>query len=402
MTVPESTCAACGQPLSPQGCPQHGWSASAEGSGAPDGGYRTDARSGYPPPPPSTQSYLAPLARGYSAPPARGYSAPPAPGYALASDPAIPGERPTADAAYNVQPYAVAAPERVAVLPAGYGGQPPPPAARSGSGFRDRLPLLTAIGVLILVILVVGQFVLQAGTNSRLHDTQRDLAAEKSSVQSLQSEQGALSRRASALEAQAKGTLNPSQVAKDVLPSVFRVRAGNEIGTAFAVGQAPSGGGTLLVTNYHVIANLQASGGSAVTLQQGNNSSYAGTVLRGDEQHDLAVIKMNRTIPRLTAAAKTIQPGDPVVAIGSPLGLTNTITSGIVSGLRSVPGLESEGEKIQFDAAINPGNSGGPVVNAGGQVVGVAQIKIIGSDKTAEGLALAIPITEVCQDLISC
>ena len=379
MTVPGSTCAVCGQPLSTQGCPQHGWSA------------------------PPAQGYSAPPAHGYSVPPTQGYSAPPAQGYsAPGAGGAVAGDWPARDAGLGAQPYAVAAPERAAVLPAGYGGQPPTPIRRPGGGFGARLPLLTALGVLLLAILVVVQFVLQAGTNSRLHDTQRDLSAQRSTVKSLQAEQGDLNRRASALEAQAKGTLNPSQVATDVLPSVFRVGAGDEIGTAFAVGAVPSGGGTLLVTNYHVIANLQASGDSAVTLQQGNNTSYAGTVLRGDEQHDLAVIKIGRSIPRLEAAPKTIQPGDPVVAIGSPLGLTNTITSGIVSGLRTVPGLESEGEKIQFDAAINPGNSGGPVVNASGQVVGVAQIKIIGSDKTAEGLALAIPITEVCQDLITC
>lgn len=291
----------------------------------------------------------------------------------------------------------------VSTVPADVGAAPPPvsPNGRSG-GFRRWPPVLTAVGVLVLVLVAIAQFIVLRNTDSELGRTQRSLAAQNKDIGALHKGQAADARRTTALEAQAKGTLNPATVAKHVLPSVFRVRAGDEIGTAFALGKAPNGGGTLLITNYHVIANEQASGGSDVTLEQGANTSYPGKILRGDETHDLAVILLGKTVPLLKAAGKQIQPGDPVVAIGSPLGLTNTVTSGIVSGLRTVPGLESEGEKIQFDAAINPGNSGGPVVNATGEVVGVAQIKIIGQDKTAEGLALAIPITEVCQDLISC
>ena len=94
-----------------------------------------------------------------------------------------------------------------------------------------------------------------------------------------------------------------------------------------------------------------------------------------------------------------MRPGEPVVVVGAPLGLANTVTTGVVSAVRAdVPGLASK--VIQFDAAISPGNSGGPVSNAAGQVVGVAQAKIMAAG--TDGLASAIPISEVCDALVAC
>ena len=84
--------------------------------------------------------------------------------------------------------------------------------------------------------------------------------------------------------------------------------------------------------------------------------------------------------------------GDPVLAVGSPLGLGNSVSSGIVSAFHD--GI------IQFSAPISPGNSGGPVVDRTGRVVGVARSKLVGDG--AEGLSFAIPIALVCSTVATC
>jgi putative serine protease PepD len=84
-----------------------------------------------------------------------------------------------------------------------------------------------------------------------------------------------------------------------------------------------------------------------------------------------------------------------VVVVGAPLGLDDTVTSGVISAYRPD---DPEGPTIQFDAAINPGNSGGPVVNSNNQVVGLATAKA----KDAEGIGLAIPIKTACDTFAVC
>jgi putative serine protease PepD len=83
-----------------------------------------------------------------------------------------------------------------------------------------------------------------------------------------------------------------------------------------------------------------------------------------------------------------------VVVVGSPLGLEQSVASGVISALRDT----ADEPMVQFDAAINPGNSGGPVINAQRQVVGIATAKA----QNAEGIGLAIPIAVACRSLGSC
>ncbi len=183
-----------------------------------------------------------------------------------------------------------------------------------------------------------------------------------------------------------------------MLPAVFRVRAGRATGTAFAFGTPSAGGGTLLVTNFHVVEDVVDSGSRRATLERGAER-HPVTIVKMDERRDLAILQSAKAFPRLSAATAAVQPGQPVVVVGAPLGLADTVTTGVVSAVRAdVPGLDAR--VIQFDAAISPGNSGGPVSNADGQVVGVAQAKIVRED--ADGLALAIPISEVCDGLVDC
>ena len=88
--------------------------------------------------------------------------------------------------------------------------------------------------------------------------------------------------------------------------------------------------------------------------------------------------------------------GTTVMAVGSPLGLSGTISVGLVSGYRSLEGSDY----LQFSAPISPGNSGGPVVDREGHVVAVASAKFVGGG--AEALSLGIPVQVVCQNLVAC
>ena len=97
---------------------------------------------------------------------------------------------------------------------------------------------------------------------------------------------------------------------------------------------------------------------------------------------------------RRAAAAPKI--GDSVLVVGAPLGLEDTVTSGIVSARRT----ENGHDYLQFSAPISPGNSGGPVVDDQGRVIGTAVAKFVGDD--AEGLALAVPVAHVCDGLHAC
>ena len=110
------------------------------------------------------------------------------------------------------------------------------------------------------------------------------------------------------------------------------------------------------------------------------------------------LLHADQKFPAVTRAPKPVEVGTAVLLIGAPLGLTQSVTSGVVSAIRNdIPG-DAGKTFIQFDAAINPGNSGGPVVNAEKQVVGVAAAKANG----AEGIGLAIPISVACQSFGIC
>lgn len=201
-------------------------------------------------------------------------------------------------------------------------------------------------------------------------------------------------------------------VANKVLPSVVTISVTGPVG---ANGQ-PSGGGTgsgeviradgYILTNNHVVAPA-ASGGS-ITVLFDNGKSVPATLVGRDALTDLAVVKVNESsLPTVTlGSSASLKVGEPVVALGAPLGLSSTVTSGIVSALDrnvQVPG-ESDSQSallagaIQTDAAINPGNSGGVLTNCAGQMVGIPSAGATvpnsegGSSAGNIGLGFAIPI----------
>src|SRR5436190_4058932 len=157
-----------------------------------------------------------------------------------------------------------------------------------------------------------------------------------------------------------------------------------------------------ILTNYHVIAEARQV---EVTLH--NRKKYRATVVGTDRSHDLAIIQIKAPdlVSMTLGDSKNLQVGQKVYAIGNPFGLSGTLTSGIVSSIRSVQ--EPEGvtidEAIQTDAAINPGNSGGPLLNSRGEVIGINTMIASNSGQSA-GIGFAIPINTakaVLNDLVT-
>jgi S1-C subfamily serine protease len=165
-----------------------------------------------------------------------------------------------------------------------------------------------------------------------------------------------------------------------------------------------NGSTSYVLTNNHVIEAAASSGSIKVEFDNGDQA--AATIVGRDVNYDLAVLKINKgNLPVITIGdSSALAIGDSVIAFGSPLGLSGTVTTGIVSSLNrpvttggTSSGVNSYVNAIQTDAAINPGNSGGPLTDALGRLIGVnTAIASTGSATTAGniGLGFAIPINE--------
>jgi putative serine protease PepD len=222
-------------------------------------------------------------------------------------------------------------------------------------------------------------------------------------------------------------TTNPKTyagIAAKLLPSVvsINVTSSNEADTGSGVILQSDG---YILTNNHVVA-AAANGGGSTSVTFNDGTTARARIVGTDSLDDLAVIKVakNGLPPASLGDSSALQVGDPVVAIGSPLGLTGTVTSGIVSALNRPVQTQSESqpqqldpfgggsgstrtanptviEAIQTDAAINPGNSGGALVDAAGQVVGInSAIATAGGSELGDsqsgniGVGFAIPINQ--------
>jgi putative serine protease PepD len=319
-------------------------------------------------------------------PPAAPFAGPPYP------PPVQPPAPPQPPATY---PHPVSAPaaswSAPPLVPAPLGHPAPAP---FGVPPRPRRRVVLALLVVVLFLVAGGEGYLLYRQNGRLDDANRRAAADRVAASK---RADTLDGRIKALEQRMAGSLDSTAVANAVLPSVFRVDAGQFTGTAFAVGRAPSGGGTDLVTNYHVIQSIYEKGTRDAALER-DSQRFPVKITQVDQKDDLALLHSTETFRRLVSASAQVQSGAPIVVVGAPLGLAQTVTTGVVSAVRNdFPG---EGGKtfIQFDAPINPGNSGGPVVNVQQQVVGIASAKAT----NAEGIGLAIPIALACQAFSIC
>ncbi len=246
---------------------------------------------------------------------------------------------------------------------------PPPPAP------RRRLGRKAAAGAAAL--LLAGGF----GAGALLDD-------DPSGAQNAQ-------RRSAPLPAATGGGVGESRaraVYAATSDAVAQIRTGSGSGTGFLIDEQ----GTV-VTNAHVVGTSQAV---RVQLDEDDERGVAGDVVGVDESSDLAVVKVDRSAvagirPLAFANSDDVRVGDVAIAIGYPLGLQRTATSGIISGVGrqiQAPDGFSIDEVIQTDAPINPGNSGGPLLDSRGRVIGVnSQIATAGGGGGNVGIGFAVP-----------
>jgi putative serine protease PepD len=195
-------------------------------------------------------------------------------------------------------------------------------------------------------------------------------------------------------------------VSAKVLPSVVSIAFSGQAGSGTGSGIVITKDGVIL-TNNHVVAEAADGGSLTVSFQDGRTASAK--ILGRDPGADVAVVKvdgMDGLVPAQLGSSSSLKVGQQVVAIGSPLGLSGTVTSGIVSALNRPVVSGEQGSSatsvlnaIQTDAAVNPGNSGGALVDMAGRVVGInSAIASLGAAEGSQGgsigLGFAIPIDQ--------
>lgn len=197
-------------------------------------------------------------------------------------------------------------------------------------------------------------------------------------------------------------------VAAAVEPSVIAVQVTGQRGNG-------EGSGVILDAKGHVLTNNHvatgAGSGAKLTVVLSDGRGYSASVIGADPSTDLAVIQIKNAPadlkPATFGSSDSVKVGDAVMAIGNPLGLADTVTTGIVSALNRPVTTQSESgnetavytNAVQTDAAINPGNSGGALVNASGAVIGItssiASLSSLGGGQSGSiGLGFAIPVSE--------
>ena len=193
-----------------------------------------------------------------------------------------------------------------------------------------------------------------------------------------------------------------AELAARLIPAVVSISVSGGGGSGTGSGFFLDSNGYIL-TNNHVVESAARSG--RITVETSDNKKYPAKLIGRDSSYDLAVLKINVTsAPTLKLGnSDQVMVGDSVFAIGSPLGLSGTVTAGIISSKnRAVTTGNGFGESsfinaLQTDAAINPGNSGGPLVDSTGAVIGInSAIATLGVSSQAGsiGLGFAIPINQ--------
>jgi S1-C subfamily serine protease len=247
-----------------------------------------------------------------------------------------------------------------------------------------RASQLLKLGAAALVVSVAVALARDAAqSDARVHG---ELLTDRQTIAHLQT-------RVASLELQSAAQPDWPAVAAQVESSVVIVATDHGLGSAWVAHSDASGSD--LVTNFHVVAGAWSAGASRVDVRR-DDRILRGTIVRVDPTNDLAVIHVTERWTALTSIGDRPKLGTAVMAVGSPLGLSGTISIGVVSGFRSLDGSDY----IQFTAPISPGNSGGPVVDSHGRVVAVASAKLVGSG--VEALSLGIPVHVACLKLVAC
>lgn len=198
--------------------------------------------------------------------------------------------------------------------------------------------------------------------------------------------------------------MNTKAIASLVTPSVVSISVTTASGGATGSGSIykSTSGSSYIITNNHVVNTNGAA--ATIKVELSNGDQYPATIVGRDPGYDLAVLQIQMgNLPAVTLGdSSKISVGDPVLAIGSPLGLASTVTSGIISALNrpvstGTVDAQSYVDAIQTDAAINPGNSGGALIDSQGRIIGVnSAIATLSSGSTSGsiGLGFSIPINE--------
>ena len=197
--------------------------------------------------------------------------------------------------------------------------------------------------------------------------------------------------------------MSPAEVYAATVNSVVSINCSAVSTNIFGqrVQSASSGSGFVIAQDGYIVTNQHVvSGASSVNVTLYNGDTYPATVVGGDSDYDVAVLKIEATGLQAVTLGKSadVNVGDTVMAIGNPLGeLTFSMSQGIVSCCdRAINVDGTPFNMIQVDASINPGNSGGPLMNLYSEVVGIVSAKYSTySSTTVEGLGFAIPISDV-------
>jgi putative serine protease PepD len=245
---------------------------------------------------------------------------------------------------------------------------------------------LQPVAAAVLAVMVLGVAVGAAAIMRGERSNALALAAQAHANQELR-------QRVASLETRINAQPDWTAIVKRVEPSVLTIETSAGLGSAW-VAHADARGSDL-VTNFHVVAEAWNAGDTTVDVKQGD-LTIKGVITKVDRSNDLAVVHVSQRFVALPAAAFRPELGSTVMAVGSPLGLSGSVSLGVVSGYRSLDGSDW----LQFSAPISPGNSGGPVVDGQGRVVAVAAAKFEGSG--VEALSLAIPVQTVCTLLVTC
>jgi S1-C subfamily serine protease len=240
-----------------------------------------------------------------------------------------------------------------------------------------RLPVAAVVvAAAVALVVAVATAVVQGARvrelTGQVHAARGDIAKLRSSVDWLDGRVDGLSRQVYAQEGK---NLDVAQVIAQAEEAVYTVVGEQATGTAFAIAGA-EGGGTWLATNYHVIDQP-----GALRVARGGRS-WPVLDPGGWQEHDLALLRVASELPTLQVGSPP-KVGDPVLAYGSPWGLPDVATRGIVSAVR--------GDVIVTDAQVHPGNSGGPLLNKDGQVVGITTRAAASGVGAAIGMPLVVP-----------
>ncbi|MFI2293969.1 S1C family serine protease [Isoptericola sp. NPDC019571] len=323
----------------------------------------------------------------------------------LFAPPEPPARAPEPDP-YVPPPAATLFPATVSAVPAPADIEPPtaavPETAPPARPARRRRPGAAAVVVLALVAGAVGGF-----AGDRVSDALDDGRPADAALPTSGGQDADEGTAAGASAGADRPDGSVAALAADVLPSVVSIQVQGANGASSGSGFVLREDGYIL-TNNHVVAPAAAAGGSAVVVFADGRKRDAEVVGRTAD-YDLAVVKVDADglEPLVLGDSDAVVVGDPVLAVGAPLGLDSTVTTGIVSALhRPVQAGDETGggaatafiDAIQTDAAINPGNSGGPLIDSGGEVVGInsaiAQPPGAMSATGSIGLGFAIPASQ--------